>query len=176
MVVVLIAVLMLGILALTTFRRSTSRNLAGMVYRLEAVSFAEAAIAEVAHPAFLVQIFSDGGGRDALATALRTGRREGSAVYPAAMDLRVDAERLQAALGDGSSLRVGEVRIQPLVYYPGAGSQKGLMRFSVEVTREAAGRVTRVTVAEDYEFTMFREGMDRLRFMVALSPTRRLLS
>lgn len=174
--VAILTFLFLGVAALSFFRRGATRNLAALVHRLEALQIAEAAIAEVANPRQLQAIFDAGDGRSRLQAAIRDGRNEAGILYPAPLGLAVPAERLLALYAGDASLTIGEVRLQVMQYFPHPSSQKGVMRFTVEVGRTIGDRETSLVVAQDFEFSMYRDGEDTLRFLVTLAPVRKVSS
>ena len=102
----LLAFMILGVLAYTTYRRNAGRNLAAVIHRMQAVAVGTAAIAEVAHPRVLERTFGDGGARNQLADALANASLVGGTLLPPAMAVEVPAETTRGLHADDTSLDI----------------------------------------------------------------------
>ena len=172
----LLAFMILGVLAYTTYRRSAARNLAAVIHRMQAVAVATAAIGEVADARVLETTFADGAARNRLADALANARLVGGTLLPAAMDVEVPAETTAGLYSSDGSLSVGSVRVRVVSYRPGLRTNQGVLRFTITVEKSMAERTTTVIVAEDWAFRLFERGEDQLGFQLGAAPLRRVTS
>lgn len=170
----LLAFMILGVLAYTTYRRNASRNLAAVVHRMQAVAVASAAIAEVAEARILERTFADDGARNRLKDAFTGGHFVGGTLLPGAMDVQVPAETVARLNAGDTSLTLAPVKVRVVSYRPGLRLNQGVIRFTTTVEKSVAGRTTTVTVAEDYAFRMFERGPDALGFLLTPAPLRRV--
>lgn len=172
----LLAFMILGVLAFTTYRRNASRNLAAVIHRMQAVAVGTSAIAEVADRKILERTFADGGARNQLKDALSGARLVGGTLLPQAMDVQVPAETTVGLHASDSSLTVGPVKVRVVSYRPGLRTNQGVLRFTTTIEKDVAGRKTTVIVSEDWAFRLFERGDDELGFHLSAAPLRRVTS
>lgn len=180
LVVTMVTIVFLGLSATSFFRRSVTRQLASLLYSLQIVDIAEAAINEVAQREKLDEYFRQPGKVDALAQAFKNGNYQGGVLFPpgaapgdtrAPVFLEIEPTAVKARFQDDERIRVGDVKMIPLQYRPTKARQVGLLRFVVGVSLEDGPRTFAKKVGADYEYSVFKDpATNELRFLLSLAP------
>jgi hypothetical protein len=174
-VVTLVAVVFLGIAATSTFRRSVTRQLQTLLFSLQIVDVAEAAITEVAQYEKLVKKFNEPAFRTEFAKAFRNGEYRGGVLFPAEIHLEIEPVTIKERFSLDPRIRIGNVKLIPLQYKIKRSQPVGLLRFVVGVTLTHGKHVFARKVGLDYEYTVF-EGDDpgSLNLLISEAPKAKI--
>lgn len=170
-VVTLVSIIFLGIAATSTFRRSVTRQLQTLLFSLQIVDVAEAAITEVAQREKLLDHFNKEANKQLLAKAFREGEYRGGVVFPAKVGLEIEPKAIKERFKMDPRISIGNVQVIPLQYRVKRSQPVGTMRFLVGVTLSQGRQVFAKKVAADYEYTIF-EGDDpgTLNLLISEAP------
>lgn len=170
-VVTLVAIIFLGIAATSTFRRSVTRQLQTLLFSLQIVDVAEAAITEVAQREKLLDFFNREVNKQEFARSFREGEFKGGVVFPAQVNLEMEPKAIKERFAMDPRILIGNVRLVPLQYKVKQTYPAGLLRFVVGVTLTQGRQVFAKKVALDYEYTIF-EGDDpgTLNLLISEAP------